>query len=71
MLQSFLGETLGNYRVVGKIASGGMGDVYLAEHVLMRKKAVVKFLRQELTSRTDMLTRFFHEAESAGHIAHP
>ncbi len=68
---NLVGETFGSYQVIRAIAAGGMGEVYLAEHVMMSKRAAVKVLRPELSHDSDLLMRFFNEAESAGIIEHP
>jgi serine/threonine-protein kinase len=62
-----LHSTLSNkYRVLRFIAEGGMGSVYEAQHLLVRRRFAVKFLRRELTHRRDVLTRFTREAQAAG-----
>ncbi len=66
-----IGETVGSYRVESKLGEGGMGVVYIAEHPLLRKKAVVKFLHAELSSDGETVERFFNEARSATMIRHP
>ena len=43
-----IGATLGSYRIVSEIGSGGMGVVYLAEHTLIGRKAAVKLLRSDM-----------------------
>ncbi len=64
-------EVLGAYRVLGKIAVGGMGVIYRAEHVRLGRKVALKVLRQELLERTDILHRFFEEARAVNEIGHP
>ena len=66
-----IGETVGSYLVRSKLGEGGMGVVYIAEHPLLRKKAVVKFLHAELSSDAEIVERFFNEARSATMIRHP
>jgi eukaryotic-like serine/threonine-protein kinase len=64
-----VGETLGSYRIVSEIGSGGMGVVYLAEHTLLGRKAAVKLLRAELPD--EYVERFFNEAKAAATLHHP
>jgi serine/threonine protein kinase len=64
-----IGETLGSYRIVSEIGSGGMGVVYLAEHTLLGRKAAVKILRSELPE--EYVERFFNEAKAAATLHHP
>jgi tRNA A-37 threonylcarbamoyl transferase component Bud32 len=59
------------YRVIARIGEGGMGQVYLAEHVHMRRKCAVKFLNPDLVGNDFALKRFMREAENASRIDHP
>ncbi len=66
-----IGEIVGSYKIETKLGQGGMGVVYVAEHPLLKKKAVVKFLHAELSSDGELVDRFFNEARSATMIRHP
>ncbi|HEY0705870.1 MAG TPA: protein kinase [Polyangia bacterium] len=66
-----IGVTVGSYRVTAKLGQGGMGAVYLAEHPLLERKAAVKVLLPELSSHTDLVERFFHEARTTARLRHP
>src|SRR6187200_2915535 len=59
------------YRIDALIGEGGMGRVYSAEHVLMKKRVAVKVLRRELTSVPEVVARFEREAMAAANIDHP
>jgi serine/threonine-protein kinase len=61
----------GRYRIDALVGEGGMGKVYSAEHVLMRKRVAVKVLRRELTRVPEVVARFEREAMAAGNIEHP
>jgi serine/threonine-protein kinase len=61
----------GRYRIEALIGSGGMGAVYLAEHVHMRKAVAVKVLHKEMTAFPEVVARFEREAVAAGRIEHP
>ncbi len=66
------GDTIeGRYRVIRAIDQGGMGSVFLAEHVLIKRRVAVKFLRGELAEDADVLDRFMNEARAAGTLGHP
>jgi serine/threonine protein kinase len=64
------GESIGNYRILGKLGSGGMGVVYAAEHVLLGRRAAIKFLRPEVSSEPLIVERFFTEARAASSVRH-
>jgi serine/threonine-protein kinase len=66
-----IGEIVGSYKIETKLGQGGMGVVYVAQHPLLKKKAVVKFLHAELSSDGELVDRFFNEARSATMIRHP
>jgi serine/threonine-protein kinase len=59
------------YRVVSRLGEGGMGQVYLAEHVRMKRKSAIKIMRPALVGDADALQRFSREAENASKILHP
>ncbi|MEZ4402227.1 MAG: protein kinase [Kofleriaceae bacterium] len=65
-----LGEVVGSYRITAKLAEGGMGAVYRAEHQLLGKSAAVKVLLPELSTNRDIVNRFFTEARAATSIRH-
>jgi eukaryotic-like serine/threonine-protein kinase len=67
-----VGTTLADrYRIDALIGEGGMGRVYAAEHVLMRKRLAIKVLHRELTTMTEVVARFEREAMAAANIDHP
>ena len=66
------GDTIeGRYRVIRSLDEGGMGSVFLAEHVLIKRRVAVKLLRAELAEDADVLDRFMNEARAAGTLGHP
>jgi eukaryotic-like serine/threonine-protein kinase len=71
MTSTVLGEVVGSYQITGKIAEGGMGVVYRAQHQLLGKAAAVKLLLPELSSNTEIVNRFFTEARAATAVRHP
>jgi len=66
-----IGQTVGNYRITGRLGQGGMGTVYLAEHPGFGRRAAVKLLRPELTRQPQSVQRFFNEARAANAVGHP
>ncbi len=63
-----IGHEIGNYRVVRKLGSGGMGAVYLAEHPLIGKRVALKVLHVDLAKNPEVVTRFFNEARAVNQI---
>jgi serine/threonine-protein kinase len=67
-----LGTTIGGrYRLDSILGEGGMGTVYAAEHLLMRKRVALKVLHPDMSRVPDVVARFEREAMAAGHIDHP
>jgi eukaryotic-like serine/threonine-protein kinase len=66
-----LGTQLGGYRVLSKLGEGGMGSVYVAEHLLLKRKVAVKVLLKELTNDASITRRFMNEARATSQIVHP
>ena len=66
-----LGEIVAGYRILSRIGAGGMGEVFVAEHVRIDRRVAIKLLRAEMSSRTDMVARFFAEARATSSIRHP
>src|SRR5215470_16249040 len=66
-----VGTQVGAYRVLQPIGKGGMGTVWLAEHVMLGRRAAIKLLHPMFSSRPDIVTRFFNEARAATAIADP
>jgi eukaryotic-like serine/threonine-protein kinase len=64
-----LGQILGDrYRILERIGEGGMGTVYLCEHVALGKRMAVKVLRPEFSSDEELVRRFQQEARAASQI---
>ena len=59
------------YRIVRVVGEGGMGVVYAAEHVLMRKEVALKVLHADMCTNPEVVARFEREAVAAAHIDHP
>src|SRR5688572_9821901 len=65
------GTRLGHYEVRSKIGAGGMGEVYLAQDVNLRRSVALKLLPAEFTQNVDRLRRFEQEACNASGLNHP
>ena len=59
------------YRIESRIGEGGMGQVFLAEHVRMKRKSAIKIMRPALVGDIEALRRFTREAENASQLSHP
>jgi serine/threonine-protein kinase len=59
------------YRVLEQVGSGGMGEVYRAEHIGLKRPTALKFMRPALGGEPAALARFRREAEQASRISHP
>jgi serine/threonine-protein kinase len=61
----------GRYRIVRQLADGGMGTVFLAEHLLIKRRVAIKRLHSDLARDLAMVQRFLQEATAAGTLGHP
>jgi serine/threonine-protein kinase len=59
------------YLILARLGEGGMGRVYLAEHVKMTRQCAVKVMNPSLVNDTESAQRFAREASSAARILHP
>ncbi|HEY1587508.1 MAG TPA: protein kinase, partial [Polyangia bacterium] len=67
----YLGSTIADrYRVISKLGEGGMGVVYLAEHVFIEKRVALKVLSEDFARKADLVARFMQEAKAASKIGH-
>jgi eukaryotic-like serine/threonine-protein kinase len=75
-LQNASGDLVGaivadRYHVLRKLGEGGMGQVYLAEHVKMGRKSALKVMNPAMVKDADAISRFNREAANASRINHP
>ncbi|MFN0252155.1 MAG: protein kinase domain-containing protein [Kofleriaceae bacterium] len=64
-------EIAGRYRVRAKLGEGGMGAVYKAEQMSLKRTVAVKLLRPEVASSQLLLARFNAEAQAVAKLSHP
>ena len=66
-----VGQTLSHYRVLEKLGSGGMGEVYLAEDLVLGRKVAIKVLAPRSVEERGSIDRFVREARAASALNHP
>src|SRR5678815_3280488 len=71
-LQSRLSSAVGaRYEISDEIGRGGMGVVFRARDVRLRRAVAIKLLPPELAFREEVRTRFLREAQTAAQLSHP
>jgi serine/threonine-protein kinase len=66
-----IGSNIGQYRIVRKIGAGGMGTVFVGEHILLGRRAAIKTLLPLLSMQREIVERFFTEARATSAISDP
>jgi serine/threonine protein kinase len=69
--QDLTGRILGDYELLRRLGTGGMGQVYLARQLSLKRNVAVKLLRNDLVSNPTALQRFQTEAEAVARLNHP
>jgi eukaryotic-like serine/threonine-protein kinase len=64
-------EIAGRYLIHEQLGEGGMGLVYIAEHLHLKKRVAFKIIHPELAAREELLVRFKREALATGQLDHP
>lgn len=65
-----IGQIVGSFRVLRELGRGGMGVVYLGEHVSIGSRVAIKFLHPHLASNAEVVQRFWIEAKAVNVIGH-
>jgi serine/threonine-protein kinase len=66
-----IGQIIGHYRVLEKLGEGGMGVVYKAQDMKLKRQVVLKFIHPHLTADREATGRFEREAQAAAALNHP
>jgi serine/threonine protein kinase len=65
-----INQQIQNYKIISLLGEGGMGDVFLAEHVSIKRKVAIKVLKPELVKNEEIRKRFKNEASMLAHLQH-
>jgi serine/threonine protein kinase len=71
LLGKWRGFTIGKYKLLERVGVGGMGQVFLCEHMFMRRRVAIKVLPPAKAEQPAALGRFYREARAAGSLQHP
>jgi serine/threonine protein kinase len=71
LLGKWRGFTVGKYKLLERVGVGGMGQVFLCEHLYMKRRVAVKVLPPAKAEQPAALGRFYREARAAGSLEHP
>jgi serine/threonine-protein kinase len=66
----FTGRTVGEFQILRRLGQGGMGQVYLAEQISLKRKVALKILRADLAANPTALQRFEQEAKAVAQATH-
>src|SRR5436190_16860977 len=66
-----VGEKFGDFRVLRQLGQGGMGRVYLAEQLSLKRHVAIKVLREDLAANPTALERFEAESKTVAQLNHP
>ncbi len=64
-------KRFGQYRLMRKLGAGGMGEVHLAEHLLLKRPSVIKMVRTDRTADPGLHARFEREVKMLATLTHP
>ena len=68
--QAYQARKLGQYQLTRKLGSGGMGEVYLGEHMLLKRLCAIKIIRPDQAGNPTTLSRFEREVQAMASLTH-
>ena len=68
--EAFEAKQLGQYRLISPLGSGGMGEVFLAEHCMLKRPCAIKLIRAERAGDSQVLARFEREVRLTARLSH-
>lgn len=69
--ENILGQVFEKYRILRMIGKGGMGAIFEAEHIVLRRRVAIKVLHPKYSRESRVVERFLREAQAASAISHP
>ncbi len=63
-------KRLGQYRLIKRFGGGGMGDIFLAEHEMLKRPCVIKLIRPDKVGDEKTLARFQREVQATARLSH-
>src|SRR5262249_38724240 len=66
-----IGQQLGSYEITALLGKGGMGEVYRARDLKLKREVAIKILPEEFSRDPDRISRFQREAEILASLNHP
>jgi serine/threonine-protein kinase len=68
--EAYAARKLGQYQLHRRLGSGGMGEVYLGEHILLRRDCAIKLIRPDQAGDPTNLSRFEREVQAMATLTH-
>lgn len=68
--EAFEAKQLGQYQLRRRLGVGGMGEVYLAEHLMLKRRCAVKVIRADRAADANTLARFEREVQATAQLTH-
>ncbi len=70
-MSEFIGQTIGQYKIIALLGEGGMATVYRAQQPTMRREVAIKIIESRLARNPEFVRRFEREAQTVASLNHP